>query len=129
MRSIRKNYPLLVLINVVAFTFGEVANDVVKTNPNFLKLQSVVSDMQLQFQEHQIELNKTKEDLRETKVELAETKVELAETKMELAQTKTALERTNLQVKVKVVLRIDFVADSFVVTARGKLGVIHEIYR
>ena len=93
MGNIRDNYPLLVFINIVAFTFGEVANDVVKTDTNFLKLQSIVSDMQLQFQEHQIEMNKTKEDLRETKVELAETK-------MELARTKTALEMTNLQVKV-----------------------------
>ena len=75
---------LVCLVHYFVLTFGEV------TDVNFLKLQRTVSDMQLQFQEHQIEMNKTKEDLRETRNELAE--------------TKTILETTILQVQWTLVI-------------------------
>ena len=71
-----QNFLVLILINL---TFGEV------TDVNFLKLQSIVSDLVVAFQEQQMELNSTKEDLRETKIELAETKNELEMTKLQVS--------------------------------------------
>ena len=94
MWNLRQKFLLLVLIDIVILTFGEVANDV-KTDVNYLKLQSAISDMQLQFQEHQIEMNKTRQDL-------AKTKEDLRETKTELAETKADLKITNLQVRLLI---------------------------